>query len=530
MMSASCTDQLEDLEKRIADLENRMAVVETTVGNLNSNAQALKTSVDALQANVYVTEVKKNADGYTIYFSNGETAEIKNGTNGTDGTTPTIGVTTIDNVVVWTINGTPVKIGDNYVPVTATAETPEFKFENSTWYYRFGTSDTWHEAGKGTGCECTLVDGVDTVTITIGGTTVILPKAPTPPVNLSQNGTANCYIVPAVGNYSINAVKGNSADSVGDVASAAVIWETVNTTTAPAAGTIVTDVKVEDGKILFTVPDPYTEGNALIAAKNAGGDILWSWHIWVTAATIGEITMANNGGILMDRYIGALGNTPGDTRARGFFYQWGRKDPFMGVADRNGNTWVRYAATGTQETQQAAGATLTIAYTVAHPTAWGLRDTQNNDWLTTGDATTDATRWGKDNTAKTIYDPCPAGWKVPGNGNMVFGTAGLNGALTSGVTFDAENEKTGGVTISSPYCTPDSYWPATGQYANGGIRGVNNYFPNQYGGTWTGCTVGMSGGTNNASRVSMFRSTDSKFFPNENTYKQFGHAVRCRKQ
>ena len=523
----SCTDQLEALEKRIAELERRMEILENTVSALNTNAQALKTSVDALQSNVYVTEVKQTDNGYKIIFSNGKEAEITNGADGHDGTTPTIGVTEIEGVgVVWTINGVPIKIGDQYVSVTATAEVPEFKYdsETNTWYYRIGSGE-WIEAGKGSGCTCSIIDGTDTVTITIGGTTVVLPKAPVAPTDLSKTGTANCYIVKEAGKYSIKPVKGNTSDSVGEVASAVVLWETVNTSSAPVGGSIVTDIKVEDGLVVFTVPTPFTEGNALIAVKNAGGEILWSWHIWVTADEIGQVVMANNAGTLMDRYLGAIGNTPGDTRARGMFYQWGRKDPFMGLASFGEAPFVRYALAGTAEKQKATGNDVTIAYSIAHPTEWIQRDTKNNDWLPSGDGTTDDTRWAKDAKAKTVYDPCPAGWQVPGNG-LVFKNAGLEGALTSGVTFD---EAKGGVTIGAPYCTPDSWWPTTGQYANGGIRGVNNYFPHQYGGTWTGCTVGMSGGSNNASRVSMFRLTDKKFFPNENTYKQFGQAVRCRK-
>ena len=522
-LGISCS-KLNQLEDRLNDLESRLKVVEATLSN--TNIVALKAAVEALQNNVTVTQVETTSDGYIIHFSDGTSAVIKNGTPGTDGTTPTIGVTEVDGVLVWTINGEPIKNNGAYVPVTSTPATPEFKFENDTWYFRIGDGE-WQVAGSGSGCNCSIVETDDAVIITIGGTTVTIPKATTPetPTDLSAAGTANCYIVSKAGIYTLPTVKGNTSESVGEVASAAVIWETVNTSTAPTLGSIVTDAKVEDGKIVFTVPKPFTEGNALVAAKNAAGEILWSWHIWVTADEIGEVVMANNAGTLMDRYLGALGNTPGDTRARGFFYQWGRKDPFMGLASFGVAPFVRYSVAGTAETTKAAGADLTIAYTIAHPTEWGLRDTQNNDWLTTGDATTNDTRWAKDAKAKTIYDPCPAGWQVPGNG-LVFKNAGLEGALTSGVTYDAEK---GGVLIGAPYCTPDSWWPTTGQYANGGIRGVNNYFPHQYGGTWTGCTVGMSGGTNNASRVSMFRLTDNKFFPNENTYKQFGQAVRCRK-
>ena len=49
-------------------------------------------------------------------------------------------------------------------------------------------------------------------------------------VDLSEGGqaTANCYIVSAAGAYKFPAVKGNTTESVGTVASAALVWETYN--------------------------------------------------------------------------------------------------------------------------------------------------------------------------------------------------------------------------------------------------------------------------------------------------------------
>ena len=44
---------------------------------------------------------------------------------------------------------------------------------------------------------------------------------------------------------------------------------------------MITEVKVQDGKIIFTIGHIIAQGNALIAAK-ANGTIVWSWHIWVT--------------------------------------------------------------------------------------------------------------------------------------------------------------------------------------------------------------------------------------------------------
>lgn len=91
----------------------------------------------------------------------------------------------------------------------------------------------------------------------------------------------------------------------------------------------------------------------MIAARNDKGDILWSWHVWVTDyhpdatgdASVDEpetkrkqkYTYGNhpNQYPIMDRNLGALAGyttIPAEeedrSKAHGFHYQWGRKDPF----------------------------------------------------------------------------------------------------------------------------------------------------------------------------------------------------------
>ena len=148
------------------------------------------------------------------------------------------------------------------------------------------------------------------------------------PVNLSKKESANCYVVTAPGDYKFATVKGNSAESVGVVATAEVLWETVNTPEAPAVGGVIASVGVDGDFITFTTAPGLKPGNALIAAKDAAGTILWSWHIWIPAT---QIATSTYGGIvaypMMDRNLGALvapaaGEAP-DGRAIGFLYQWG---------------------------------------------------------------------------------------------------------------------------------------------------------------------------------------------------------------
>jgi len=119
------------------------------------------------------------------------------------------------------------------------------------------------------------------------------------------------------------------------------------------------------------------EGNALVGARNSKGDIIWSWHIWVTPNEPDNFANGlvyttyewDSKGIYPDRprvpgygimpcNIGALafraeematysinrGNkfTGNNPKTFGMLYQWGRKDPFppmiysTGTEDSNG--------------------------------------------------------------------------------------------------------------------------------------------------------------------------------------------------
>ncbi len=185
-----------------------------------------------------------------------------------------------------------------------------------------------------------------------------------------------------------------------------------------------------DGSVLFNVPgypesdnpNPGTpdyrlkeKGNAIIAVRRAaGGEILWSWHIWVTDRPhdIGN----NNGYSIMDRNLGALAGPKSiadiqaaiteisdnaySTKYYGYYYQWGRKDPMIpGVTTPVSNT-------------------ATMAESVKNPfTFYGYTyPTQGYEWHTEEAGIEKTALWGyrpNRDFVKTIYDPCPPGYRVP---------------------------------------------------------------------------------------------------------------------
>ena len=224
--------------------------------------------------------------------------------------------------------------------------------------------------------------------------------------DLGASETANCYIVSAPGAYKFKAVKGNSGTSVGSIASVELLWETFCNSTAPEKNSIIEAVDYEGYWIAFRTPSSLKPGNALIAAKNESGNILWSWHIWIPETEIQSGSYDISSHLVMDRNLGALVVAgTGAVEANGLFYQWGRKDPFVGIGAHGSSSKASVAGTAMSVSGAAANS---ASEGIANPTKFyvGTGSVSNYDWLTTSDVSL----WG---TSKTIHDPCPPGWRVP---------------------------------------------------------------------------------------------------------------------
>ena len=206
-------------------------------------------------------------------------------------------------------------------------------------------------------------------------------------------------------------VKGNSTDPVGKVAAVEVLWETFGTDKAPEQGALIPAVIYIDNTVYFKTDKNFRKGNAVIAARDAGGIILWSWHIWMTDKPQDQLYL-NGAGTMMDRHLGATSATPGDAEALGLLYQWGRKDPFLGSS--SGKEAVPAKSTAEWPVPVKSDATSgTIENSIAHPMTFITANSYNYDWCYTGDESVDITRW---KSVKTVYDPCPPGYRVPDGG------------------------------------------------------------------------------------------------------------------
>ena len=252
--------------------------------------------------------------------------------------------------------------------------------------------------------------------------------------DLSEKGTANSYIVPEPGDYKFLAtVKGNGAGSLAgidkdtdaeSIAKAELLWASFGTATLPAANTFIQKIFFKDGYVCFSTNQTFSEGNAVVDIKNESGTILWSWHLWFTSADIEDLKKTYPGGaVFMDRNLGALRASfnADNTCEFGLLYQWGRKDPFHNVVRRgsgyvsSSNYTTAYQPAVQGQTETGAGALAAASYSVAtmvtlpYASYYGYytgSDIVYNSWAS--DMRDDL--WAAD---KTIFDPCPPGWKVP---------------------------------------------------------------------------------------------------------------------
>jgi uncharacterized protein (TIGR02145 family) len=337
---------------------------------------------------------------------------------------------------------------------------------------------------------------------------------------------ANSFIVSEAGLYRFRTVKGNSSESVGNVASCELLWETYNTVEYPEKNTLIKSVSYADGVIAFETVDTFKEGNAGIAAKDADGNILWSWHIWLTDQPAEQVYY-NNAGTFLDRNLGALSATPGDVEALGFTYQWGRKDPFLSTADVGNRVQVGSTLTAVHDYAEYSDWPIvnadeekgTVEYAIAHPTTYiaCALEEPTYDWLIS--ANDDL--W--DPQTKTIYDPCPAGWRVPSHEAYCTATGTESGWFNKTGEYDATCH---GSNWSKDLGDDDMIW-----YTIMGYRGYSSGVHSQIGIDGHYWTSTPSDGTHESYRLYQDRENGKGYFKlGTMRGRSYAYPVRCMKE
>ncbi|MBP1631140.1 MAG: Fibrobacter succinos major domain (Fib succ major) [Bacteroidetes bacterium] len=344
--------------------------------------------------------------------------------------------------------------------------------------------------------------------------------------------SANSYIVTPNSSLIINVgIKGNgNADATAatglsithTAASVAVLWQTTD-------GLVTcTDFDAVNQTIKVNTPLENTSGNAVIAAfdgENGTGNILWSWHIWITNYNPNNGTIyyfnPDNPLAFMDRNLGAIDNTPGQVGTKGLLYQWGRKDPFPGSTTIDGTTEPTLYGAKTSVAKTPVAVANNLANSILNPITFYCGVDNSNtgyDWYTSinNRANQNDALWGSSNpygtpTAKTIFDPCPAGWRVPAFKINISPWSVLTN--TNGSFADY------GRTWTTPYST--GFYPAAGgrDRSNGIFFNVGLY---SY--IWSASICSDLGYDHNGLHLGF--SSDNVYlkFPSNRAY---GFSVRC---
>ena len=290
--------------------------------------------------------------------------------------------------------------------------------------------------------------------------------------------------------------------------------------------------------LTFSVPqETITQGNALVAVRS-GNTVLWSWHIWVTDTNLaagisanGKVFSPANLGwcdgksvIYAERTYYVRARQPqsgkitrvGTMKETGFsetykgnntYYQWGRKDPMQAGDGKyigsNGsqNFKYYYSETGYAPVHNQVGKAANLGTAIQNPhREYRVTNAQDN-WLNTGNtygepvniwdsgvsyasATYSDRRWGYTETYprdvdKTVYDPCPVGYKVPNvNSFTGFTTSNLVWTNNYNGTGEVGRYYTGNSALFFPadggysqsligVALEGSYWCATAAYTDG---------------------------------------------------------------
>lgn len=318
--------------------------------------------------------------------------------------------------------------------------------------------------------------------------------------DLSETHTANSYIVSAPNSYCFNAtVRGNGytgivgipgADvdlyMVGDPVSAEIVWtDLVDDADDNLDQYFTLSPNVVDGRVFFSVKPKSEssnllkkEGNVVIGVKDAAGNMLWTWHIWITDRPAEQ--GYKNGFVVQDRDLGATAYAPtgGNGTIEGFYYQWGRPTPLP--LGKTVYKPVYDETTGKPNTPISAfeisNESIPVINRVAQPTTYFTMPATASDALLTKNL------WGwrseTDEYSKTIYDPCPPGYRVPSirlwRDLSIKNVASADGA----VSFDID---VSGLKVYYPmtgyYMPYGESWPQVGLPANPDWAQTTNYRP-----------------------------------------------------
>lgn len=344
--------------------------------------------------------------------------------------------------------------------------------------------------------------------------------------------------------------------------------------------------------VLYIQPGS-AEGNTVVAVTDDAGDIKWSWHIWTTAYNPGKdsfsipansTSMAGNtpvaveGGmvyrynatvlsgagivagtrdnVFMDRNLGSVNVSLNgdmsiniDTEASqyatyGLFYQFGRKDPFSRMAGATVNTPSKtYDQNGNVITavSEIVSVSNNLENSIANPSTYYLGIVENDltglDWYTnvnTRAAQNDAL-WGSSSIlndvvgSKSLYDPCPLGWRIPISGRNTVDPVQLDSPWFLGKSSSTPSTygATGGTTSNGYYFTDNADFQMGFYPMSGLVSGENGEMI--YAGV-RGYIATATPNDTKSQNVTVCYIANGGFNSVNNTQRAHGVGVRCVKE
>lgn len=305
--------------------------------------------------------------------------------------------------------------------------------------------------------------------------------------NTINRSTANCYVVSKADTYKIPLVFGNAlkngatnsaaytknsgsnshdfVDFNGTVVTSPYI-ENVSGTAASAQLSIAdtdgvfTDISIVDGSpcryLQFKVNSiPATGANGVLSIKNSSGVIMWSWHIWVWADSLATVEITNSTSVkykILPVNLASKWDDTAKTKIKNWFYQFGRPNPMLCPSAYNSTS--NHASYGALSYADASIAS-DIQTGIKNPaTFYKDSSSYNYNWFQANsgktynlwDAACTSTGNSDNNVVKTIYDPCPIGFKMPnGNTFTYFSTSNVVGSFANGWKFKRYSGDTVGV-------------------------------------------------------------------------------------
>lgn len=337
-----------------------------------------------------------------------------------------------------------------------------------------------------------------------------------------DDARSNCYVVTRAGtSYSFPVDRMGESDRPLSVASVGLVWQ------CPGK-TVLYPQMTTEGRMSFYVPgdtDEPTPGNALFAAYDSSGEVIWTWHVWVTT------TEPQSAGGWMDRNLGAEhaehASQTDILRSYGTYYQWGRMTPFVGPYAYNCASSADAEMYGTSTATriylsyaESTADTGTVEYAVSHPLVYLLGHAGSDyDW----NWSHDTSLW--ETTGKSLYDPCPKGWRVAAS----FDEWRVADDLSAGA---AAWEDQFGWNLTNGSETLFFLGGGRRSWLNGLITNVNT---NDVPKPWVGYYWTAAAGPENDSKALYFTldtedSARSEFDPNRAASRADGMQIRCIKE